>query len=58
MTLEGHGDRCGRPVPILCDNEVGLARSRRLAVVGVLSVQQYHKVRQARARASATLALG
>src|SRR4051794_18691654 len=45
VALERDRDRGRRPVPVLGDDEVRLARPRALLLVGVLTVQQDHHVR-------------
>ena len=44
VALERDGDVGGRAVAVLGEDEVGLARARRLPLVGVLAVQQDHHV--------------
>src|SRR5215472_2535599 len=44
VPLERDGDHRRRPVPVLGDDEVRLARPGRLRLVGVLPVQQDHNV--------------
>ena len=44
VTLEGDGDRVGRAVAVLGDDEVRLAGARRVLLVGGLAVQEHHHV--------------
>lgn len=45
VTLEGDGDRRSGSVTVLGHDQVGLARPRRLLLVGILTVQQDDHVR-------------
>src|ERR1700683_2566643 len=45
VALEGHRHRRGRAVPVLGDDQVRLARPRRLPLICVFSMQKYDNIR-------------
>ncbi len=44
MALERDGHGCGRTIPVLSHDEVGLASPCRLPLIKVFSVQKYHNI--------------